>query len=128
VGLGHSFDALGKFFLGNEVTVAYTYENGGPNGFWHSSPGTSTSTESAGLMKNFSLGKLKKVTFYAWPQIGITSILSPGDVTNRLYSSMTGGGIIHLTKHTSIWVQESYNKIVDVPWYTSTSIGYTVSF
>jgi hypothetical protein len=38
------------------------------------------------------------------------------------------GAIVHLSFHNSIWIQESYNKVVTVPWYTTTSAGYTYSF
>jgi hypothetical protein len=146
VGIGHTFDfisksAFGKIF-GDEPTIAYTYENGGPSGFWHGP--VSTSTETFGLMKNFgipyianweagTIGYTKKVTMYTWPQFGITSIKGvqsgvQSGVQNRMYSGFSLGAIIHLTKSQSIWIQESYNKVVTVPWYTTTSIGYGFSF
>lgn len=142
VGVGHTFSFItnstfGKIF-GDEPTVSYTYENGGPSGFWHGP--TSTSTETLGLMKNFgipyiaswengTIGYTKKVTMYTWPQFGITSITGGGaPVANRMYSGFSLGAIIHVTKSQSIWIQESYNKVVTVPWYTTTSIGYGLSF
>jgi hypothetical protein len=146
VGLGHTFSFLTNspvHYFGDEVTVAYTYENGGPKGFWHGP--TSTSTESLGLMKNISIPHTKKVTVYTWPQLGLTSIFTGKPATildtkvvvdgvplpptqNRLYAGFAIGAIIHLPHNTSIWIQESYNKVVTVPWYTTTSIGYTISF
>ena len=38
------------------------------------------------------------------------------------------GAIIHFNDHHSIWIQETYNKIVSIPWYTTASIGYTRSW
>ena len=49
-------------------------------------------------------------------------------VQNRFYDGESLGGIIHLTDHHSIWIQETFNKIATVPWYTTTSIGYTRSW
>jgi len=129
VGLGHTFGFLTKYKVGDEVTVSYTYENGGSHGFFHTAPGSNTSTESLGLMKNFSVAHVnsKKVTFYSWPQIGLTSITNK-PVQNRLYVGYGLGAIVHLPHNTSIWIQESYNKVVSVPWYSTTLIGYTLSF
>src|SRR5579862_7424995 len=58
IGLGHTFAFLKKDPFGDELTFAYTYENGGP-GFFHSDFGSHT--EAFGLMKNFSLPKIKRV-------------------------------------------------------------------
>jgi hypothetical protein len=30
--------------------------------------------------------------------------------------------------HSSIWLQETYSKVNTVPWYTTSSVGYTYSF
>ena len=38
------------------------------------------------------------------------------------------GAIVHFTGHSSISIQETFNKIVTVPWYTTSSIGYTWSW
>jgi sugar/nucleoside kinase (ribokinase family) len=38
------------------------------------------------------------------------------------------GAIVHVTRSSSIWIQESYNKVVTIPWYTTSSIGYTYSW
>jgi hypothetical protein len=29
---------------------------------------------------------------------------------------------VHFNNNHSIWLQESYNKVVTVPWYTTSSI------
>jgi len=125
IGIGHTFDFLKKDPIGDELTFAYTYEDAGP-GFWHSDFGSHT--ESAGVMKNFGLPKTKVVTGYTWVQLGITSFTGFPHVENHFYNGESLGAVIHFTEHHSIWVQESFNKILTVPWYTTTSIGYTRSW
>ena len=49
-------------------------------------------------------------------------------VENRFYDGEALGAIVHFNDHHSIWIQEMYNKIVSVPWYTTSSIGYTRSW
>ncbi len=125
IGIGHTFGFLKKDPLGDEVTLAYTYESGGPS-FWHST--VNSDTESLGIMKNFGLPKTKRVTAYTWVQIGITSYTGAGPVQNRFYDGESIGAIVHFSEHSSIWIQEMFNKIVTVPWYTTSSIGYTWSW
>jgi hypothetical protein len=36
--------------------------------------------------------------------------------------------MIHFNRHSSVWLQESYGKVVTVPWFTTASIGYTWSW
>ena len=48
-------------------------------------------------------------------------------VENRFYDGEALGAIVHFN-HNSIWIQEMFNKIVTVPWYTTASIGYTRSW
>lgn len=138
IGVGHTFETIsksrfGKIF-GDEPTFGYTYENGG-SGFFHS--GYGSHTMSVGLMKNMNpLGniivtygkKWDKVTFYSWPQIGITSMTGNKNVQNRLYGSYSLGTAIRVAPKSSIWIQETFNKVATVPWYTSTCIGYTYTF
>ena len=124
VGVGHTFAFLKKNPIGDEITLAYTYENAGP-GFWHSD--LASDTESVGIMKNFGLPGTQRVTGYTWVQIGLTSFTGGPSVQNRFYDGESLGAIIHLNGRNSIWVQETYNKIVTVPWYTTTSVGYTWS-
>jgi len=126
IGIGHTFGFLKKDPLGDELTFAYTYENSGSHGFLHTAFGEHT--ESAGLMKNFPLPKTKLVTGYTWLQSGITSYTGNPRVQNRLDSGVSLGAIVHFNDHSSIWIQESYNKVVTVPWYTTSSIGYTWSW
>jgi hypothetical protein len=125
IGIGHTFGLLKKDPFGDEVTFAYTYENAG-SGFWHSDFGSHT--ESLGIMKNFNLPKTTLVSGYTWIQGGITSFTGGAYVLNRFYSSVSLGVIVHFSKHNSSWIQEQYNKIPTVPWYTTTSIGYTYSW
>jgi hypothetical protein len=47
---------------------------------------------------------------------------------NRLDSGVSLGAIVHFNNNNSIWIQESYNKVVTVPWYTTSSIGSTYSW
>jgi hypothetical protein len=125
IGIGHTFGFLKKDPFGDELTFSYTYEDAG-SGFWHSDHGSDT--ESWGVMKNFGLPKTKVVTGYTWIQLGITSLTGGQHVQSHLDNGESLGAIVHLNLRNSIWIQESFNKIVTVPWYTTTSIGYTRSW
>jgi len=125
IGVGHTFGFLKKDPIGDELTFAYTYENSGTHGFFHTINGEHT--ESAGVMKNFALPKTKVLTGYAWLQSGMTSYTGAAKVQNRLDSGVSLGAIVHFNDHHSIWIQESYSKVVTIPWYTTFSIGYTYS-
>lgn len=126
IGLGHTFKFLHKDPIGDELTFAYTYENAGSHGFLHTNFGSHT--EAVGLMKNFPIPGVKWLTGYTWIQGGITSFTGSTFVENRLYDGESLGAIIHFNDRNSIWIQESYNKIPTVPWYTTSSIGYTRSW
>ena len=117
IGLGHTFGFLKKNPLGDELTFAYTYENAGSHGFLHTDFGSHT--EALGIMRNFGLPKIKRVTGYTWVQIGVTSMTGYPLVENRFYDGEALGAIVHFNDHNSIWIQEMYNKIVTVPWYTT---------
>ena len=137
VGIGHQFSFYRKdedslcgiiaILLGDELTASYTYENGG-SGFFHSRYGSHT--ESIGVMNNLPVPKVKssKIGMYLWPQIGITSMTGGTKTLNRLSGSYSVGLTVKITKNGSIWLQESFNKVATVPWYTSTTIGYAHSF
>jgi hypothetical protein len=125
IGIGHTFGFLKKDPIGDELTFAYTYEDGG-SGFWHSDFGSHT--ESLGVMKNFGLPKTKIVTAYTWVQLGVTSLTGGSHVESHLYNGESGGLVVHFNEHNSIWIQETFNKIITIPWYTTTSIGYTRSW
>ncbi len=120
IGIGHTFGFLKKDPFGDELTFGYTYENSGTHGFLDTAFGEHT--ESAGVMRNFPLPATKRVTGYTWLQTGITSYTGNARLENRLDSSASLGAIIHFNDHNSIWIQESYSKVVTVPWYTTTSI------
>ena len=126
IGIGHTFGFLKKDPIGDELTFGYTYENSGSHGFLHTQSGEHT--ESAGVMKNFSIPKTKIVSGYTWIQAGITSYTGGAHVANRLDSGVSVGAIIHFNMNNSIWLQESYSKVVTVPWYTTASLGYTYSW
>jgi hypothetical protein len=126
IGIGHTFAFLKKDPIGDELTFGYTYENAGTHGFLHTQLGEHT--ESAGVMKNFPLPATKVVTGYTWVQAGITSYTGKTRVQNRLDSGVSIGAIVHFNNNNSIWLQESYSKVVTVPWYTTSSIGYTYSW
>jgi hypothetical protein len=126
IGIGHTFGFLKKDPFGDELTFGYTYENSGTRGFFYT--GFGEHTESAGVMKNFNLPRTKIITGYTWIQSGITSYTGQARVLNRLDSGVSLGAIIHFSRSNSVWVQESYSKVVTVPWYTTTSIGYTYSW
>jgi hypothetical protein len=126
IGIGHTFGFLKKSPIGDELTFGYTYENSGTHGFFYA--GYGEHTESAGVMKNFNLPKTKAVTGYTWIQSGITSYTGHQHLLNRLDSGVSLGAIIHFSRSNSVWVQESYSKVVTVPWYTTTSVGYTFSY
>lgn|ERR1039457_6141349 len=96
------------------------------HGFLHTNFGEHT--ESLGIMKNLSIPKTKFWTGYTWIQSGITSYTGNAHVQNRLDSGVSVGAIAHLSYHSSIWIQESYSKVVTVPWYTTTNVGYTYSW
>jgi hypothetical protein len=126
IGVGHTFGFLKKDPFGDELTFGYTYENSGSHGFFYT--GFGEHTESVGVMKNFNLPRTKIITGYTWIQSGITSYTGQARVLNRLDSGVSLGAIIHFTRSNSVWIQESYSKVVTVPWYTTTSIGYTYSW
>ena len=126
IGLGHTFKFLHKDPIGDEITFAYTYENAGSHGFLHTDFGSHT--EALGLMKNFGIPGTKRISGYTWIQGGITSLTGNPYIENRFYDGESLGAIVHFNDHHSIWIQETYNKIVSIPWYTTTSIGYTRSW
>ena len=126
IGIGHTFGFLHRDPIGDELTFTYTYENAGSHGFFHTNFGSHT--EALGVMKNFNLPKTKVVTGYTWIQAGLTSFTGYAHVENRFYDGEALGLAIHFNDHNGIWIQESYNKIPPVPWYTTTGIGYTWSW
>ena len=83
IGIGHSFDALKKSPVGNELTFAYTYENAGSHSFWHTEYGSHT--ETFGVMRNFSLPGASRLGAYTWMQGGLTSLTGATTVWNRFY-------------------------------------------
>jgi len=125
IGIGHTFGFLKKNPIGDELTFSYTYEDAG-SGFWHSEFGSHT--ESVGVMKNFGLPKTKRVTGYTWIQAGLSTFTGNDQLQNHFYNGEALGAVVHFNDHNSIWIQEMFNKIPSVPWYTTASIGYTRSW
>jgi hypothetical protein len=126
IGIGHTFGFLKKDPIGDELTFTYTYENAGTHGFFHTDFGSHT--EALGVMKNFGIPKTKIVTGYTWIQVGLTSFTGNAQIENRFYDGEALGAAVHFNEHNAAWIQESYNKIPTVPWYTTTGIGYTWSW
>jgi hypothetical protein len=122
LGLDHMLGFLKKDPFGDELTFGYMYENSATHGFLHTAFGEHT--ESIGVMKNFPLPATKRVTGYTWIQTGNTSYTGNARLQNRLDSSVSLGAILHFRRHSSIWIQESYGKVVTAPWFTTSSIGY----
>jgi hypothetical protein len=122
IGIGHMFGFLKKDPFGDELTFGYMYENSGTHGFLHTAFGEDT--ESVGLMRNFRLPRTKVLNAYTWIQTGLTSFTGNARIQNRLDSSVSLGAIFHFKRHSSVWIQESYGKVVTVPWFTTSSIGY----
>ena len=126
IGIGHTFGFLKKDTVGDELTFSYTYENAGTHGFLHTRYGEHT--ETLGVMKNFGIPKAKVLGDYTWLQMGPTSYTGNTKVENRLYGGVAVGLVIHFNEHNGVWIQESYNKVATVPWYTTSSVGYTYSW
>ena len=125
VGMGHVFECLRRDPLGDGITFGYAYENTGAHGFFHSAFGEHS--ELLGLMRDFPIGRARKVDAYNWLQGGLSSLTGDVHVHNRFSGSESVGLKIHLTRSSAIWVDESYNKVATLPWYTITSVGYTYS-
>jgi hypothetical protein len=125
LGVGHDFEALKKDPLGSGVTFGYAYENTGTHGFFHTNFGEHS--ELLGQMRDFHLSRKHHIAAYNWLQGGISSLTGDTKVHNRFSFNETVGVKFHLNRFNAIWVEETYNKVVTVPWYTVTSIGYTYS-
>jgi hypothetical protein len=107
------FGFLKKDPFGDELTFGYMYENSGSHGFLHTPFGEHT--ESVGVMKNFPLPATKRLTGYTWIETGITSFTGNARLQNRLDSSLSLGAIVHFSRHSSAWIQESYGKSCNGP-------------
>jgi hypothetical protein len=126
IGIGHTFGFLKRNPIGDELTFGYTYENAGSHGFFHS--GYGAHTEALGVMKNFNLPRVKVVSGYTWIEAGLTTLTGYPHALNRFYNGDALGASVHFNDHNSIWIQETYNKIPTIPWYTTTGVGYTWSW
>ena len=88
--------------IGDELTRSYMYENSGSHGFLNTSFGEHT--ESAGLIRNFRIPGTKAITAYTWIQTGVTTFTGNNHLLNRLDSSVSQGAILHLHRHSSVWI------------------------
>jgi hypothetical protein len=79
-------------------------------------------------MKNFGIPGTKVLTGYTWVDSGITSYTGYSHVLNRMATGAALGAVVHFDHHNSIWLQEAYNKVVTVPWYMTSSVGFTYSW
>ena len=125
VGIGHTYGFLKKNPLGDELIVSYMYENAGTHGFFSTVFGEHT--ESIGTMRNVTLPKTRALAGYTWIQGGITSYTGSSHVSNRLAGSAALGLMIRVNRRYSAWIQESFNKVVTVPSYTTTSVAFVYS-
>jgi hypothetical protein len=116
---------LKKNPFGDELIVSYMYENAGMHGFFKTAFGEHT--ESLGIMRNVAIPRSRALAGYTWLQSGITSFTGNTHVLNRLASSGALGLMIRVSDRHSFWIQESVNKVVTVPWYTTTSVAYVYS-
>ncbi len=125
IGIGHSFRFLRHDPLGSKLTFGYTYENTGTHGFIHTHFGEHT--EQLGLLRDIKFGHSERFSAFTIVQAGLSS-LTGDQVQNRFSTSPGAGLIVHFSRSQSLWLQELYNKVVTVPWYTVSSVGYTYSF
>ena len=100
IGIGHTFGFLKRDPIGDELTFAYTYENAGSHGFFHTDFGSHT--EALGVMKNFGLPKTKAVTGYTWVQAGLSSFTGYAHVENRFYDGEALGAPSTSTNTTDL--------------------------
>ena len=122
--VGHKFDGLLKDPLGSVLVFNYAYENAGTHGFFHTQYGSHS--EDFGVMRDFHISERHHVSGYNLLQAGM-STLTGDTVSNHFNFNENVGVKFHINRFNAIWVQETYNKVVTVPWYTVTSIGYTYS-
>jgi hypothetical protein len=115
-----------KQAVGDYLSRAQSCHVGGVLVCLHTDYGSNT--EALGIMKNFAIPKTKRLSAYTWVQGGITSMTGNVGVQNRFYNGESLGAIIHFNDRHSIWIQETFNKVVTVPWYTTACIGYTRSW
>jgi hypothetical protein len=118
VALGHKFQGSG-----NEVTFGYTYANEG-SGFSFSN--RALNTEALGFMKTVSVSK--SVGLYGWGRAGVTELVGVRNTEVRPYLGASVGLDFKVANKQSIRLQETFNEVVTAPWYTTTSLGYVVSW
>jgi hypothetical protein len=120
VGIGPMLGFLKKDPFGNEVTFSCMYENSSSQGFLHTRFGEHT--ESAGVMRTSRFRGQGGDRLYV-DSDGVTAFTRNDHLLNRLDSSASLGAILHYPRHTSVWIQESFCKVVMMPWFTTAAIG-----
>ena len=123
--IGHRFEWLLKDPLGSVLVFNYAYENAGTHGFFHTQFGSHS--EDLGVMRDFHISEKHHVSGFNLLQAGISSLTGGPTVDSHFNFNENVGVKFHINRFNAIWVQETYNKVVTVPWYTVTSIGYTYS-
>ena len=123
--IGHKFDGLLKDPLGSVLVFNYAYENAGTHGFFHTQFGSHS--EDFGVMRDFRISKEHHISGYNLLQAGISTLTGDTELHNHFNFNENVGVKFHINRFNAIWVQETYNTVVTVPWYTVTSIGYTYS-
>ena len=123
--IGHRFEWLLKNPLGSVLVFNYAYENAGTHGFFHTQFGSHS--EDLGVMRDFHISREHHISGYNLLQAGVSSLTGGPTVDSHFNFNENVGVKFHINRFNAIWVQETYNKVVTVPWYTVTSIGYTYS-
>ena len=123
--VGHRFDSILKDPLGSVLVFNYAYENAGTHGFFHTQFGSHS--EDLGVMRDFHISEKHHVSGYNLLQAGISTLTGDTELHNHFNFNENVGVKFHINRFNAIWVQETYNKVVTVPWYTVTSVGYTYS-
>jgi hypothetical protein len=67
-------------------------------------------------MKNFAVPKTKRVSGFKWIHAGITTLTGNATLQNHFYDGESLGAVIHFTNHHSIWIQETFDNIMTIPW------------
>jgi hypothetical protein len=123
--IGHRFDGILKDPLGSVLVFNYAYENAGTHGFFHTMFGSHS--EDFGVMRDFHISHEHHISGYNLLQAGVSTLTGDTELHNHFNFNENVGVKFHINRFNAIWVQETYNKVVSIPWYTVTSIGYTYS-
>ncbi len=124
IGAGLLVSKLERVPIGNELTLAYGYNDIGTHGFWYS--GKTAHTETVGIRKNYAL--YGPLGLYTWEQIGLSTLSGSGKLQNRFFNSSTVGLAYHVNSRFALTLQGTATKNVTVPWFAAASVGYVISW